>query len=277
MYLDDCWEDLNDKYIIELDGGALQPIFGRQGNKFYLRDVIVPLIPPHKIYVELFAGSGAIFFNKEKAEKNILNDLDKTTYNNFLLLKQAPTDISKYRLQEKVSIPKLRKIYDSLGNSITDRFIKAKIGVSSGFNSKPVTKSKEILRSEFNLNNVVTRKLPPIQEKLKGVEILNRDYEEVVKKYDSKDTFFFLDPPYEDTPNSFGYAEDVGFDFERLADVLDGIKGKFLMTINDSKNIRNIFKNFYIKPHIVYTSWGHSKTSRSGTNRKELLVSNYRL
>jgi DNA adenine methylase len=270
------YEDLDDKFIIELEGGALQPIFGRQGNKFYLRDKIIPLIPPHKIYVELFAGSASIFFNKEKAEQNILNDLDKDTYDRFILMKQAPTDISKYRLQEKVSVPQLKKIFNQLGNSVTDRFIRTKIGTSSGFQGRIATEPKNIYRSEFNMKTVVERKLPRIKEMLKGTSILNQDYEKVVDKFDSKDTFFFLDPPYENTSKTFGYAEDMDFDFERLERVLSKIKGKFLMTINDSKRIRTLFSKFFIKSHIVYTSWGHTYNNKSGSDRKELLIANYR-
>jgi DNA adenine methylase len=73
----------------------LKPPLGRTGNKFPLRDIIIPLITPHKRYVELFAGSAAIFYNKEKAEQSVLNDLDKETAKGFLILKKAPTDPTK--------------------------------------------------------------------------------------------------------------------------------------------------------------------------------------
>jgi site-specific DNA-adenine methylase len=35
-----------------------------------LKDII-PIVPPHKRYVELFDGSGAIFYSKEKAHKKL--------------------------------------------------------------------------------------------------------------------------------------------------------------------------------------------------------------
>jgi DNA adenine methylase len=68
-----------------------------------------------------------------------------------------------------------------------------------------------------------------------------------------------LDPPYENTNIDFGYAEDTDFYFERLATLLRLIKGKFLMSINDSPNIRRSFKGFNIKPWKVITPWQNAK------------------
>ena len=52
----------------------IKPPFNRQGNKYPIIDKLLQYIPPHHIYVEPFLGSGPLFFNKMKAEYNILND-----------------------------------------------------------------------------------------------------------------------------------------------------------------------------------------------------------
>jgi DNA adenine methylase len=104
---------------------------------------------------------------------------------------------------------------------------------------------------------------------LKDTVLKNKDYGEVIHKYNHADTFFYLDSPYENMNKDCGYVEDTDFDFERLATLLRLIKGKFLMTINDSPNIRHFFKGFNIKPWKVKTPWHHAK------DRDELLISNY--
>jgi DNA adenine methylase len=76
----------------------------------------------------------------------------------------------------------------------------------------------------------------------------NKDYGEVIHQYNNTDTFFFLDPPYENKSTDFGYAEDTDFDFERFATLLRLIKGNYLMTINESPNIRHLFKGVNIRP-----------------------------
>lgn len=255
------------------DDPSLPPPFCRQGNKYPIRNIIIPLIPPHKRYVELFAGSGAIFYNKEKAEQNILNDLDKNTISNFRLLQKAPLDPAKYN--QPKSLQAIKHFFDHHGDSIQDRLILEKIRTCSGFSSKPVEKSKQI----YQVRSIdrVLKLLGEYKEKLKGVKYENKDYEAVVKKYDNADTFFFIDPPYENTAKSFGYAESSEFDFERLRDVLSKIKGKFLMTINDSKRIRDLYRQFHIKPIKVPNAWSHKGNSKQGAFRPELIITNYNI
>ena len=253
------------------DDNSLPPPFCRQGNKYPIRNIIVPLIPPHKRYVELFAGSGAIFYNKEKAEQNILNDLDKKTIANFRLLQKAPLDPAKYN--QPRSLQAIKHFFDHHGDSIQDRLILEKIRTCTGYSSKPVVESKQI----YNVKSVdrVLKLLGEYKDKLKGVKYENKDYEAVVKKYDNADTFFFIDPPYENTAKEFGYAQSTEFDFERLKDVLSRIKGDFLMTINDSKRIRDLFSQFHIKTIKVPNAYANRNISKQKAFRPELIITNY--
>lgn len=248
----------------------LRPPYARQGNKYPIRKKIVPLIPPHETYVELFAGSGAIFFNKEKAKKNVLNDLDKNTANTFKMVKKAPLDVSSY--PSPATIPEAKTYFETpVGNRIQDQMVHYKVASSYGFSNKPAKTANQIYKNKSIPRWLI--ELPRWKEYLKGVTITNVDYEKIVKKYDGEDTFFFVDPPYENTDRRFGYAEDKKFDFERLLRVLRGIEGTFLMTINDSPYIRDLFKEFTIKPIDVVSMWG----SREGMEkvRKEIIVTNY--
>jgi len=269
--------DLDDKYVEEKVGGNLKPLICRQGNKFLLRDKIIPKIPPHKRYVELFAGSGAIFFNKEKADENILNDLDKKTSINFQLMKKVSIDPGKYTMDIS-TLDKTKQFYSkhiNTKNSDPIQLVLNKVVACTGFSGKPVPSEKGIYKT-FGLAKFVNS-LPRYKDKLKGVKVLNQDYEKVIDKYNTADTFFFIDPPYENTNVSFKYAEDKGFDFQRLANSLRKIKGNFFMTINDSKNIRDLFKGFYIKPIDVLNAWGNNPASKIGKVRKELFITNYKI
>ena len=44
------------------------------GGKQSLLKHILPLIPEHRIYVEPFFGGGAVFFAKEPAKVEVIND-----------------------------------------------------------------------------------------------------------------------------------------------------------------------------------------------------------
>jgi DNA adenine methylase len=61
-------------------------------------------------------------------------------------------------------------------------------------------------------------------------------------------------------------------DFDRLAEQLAGIEGKFLMSINDVPEVRAHFRGFDIGE--IVTSYTIGKQTRSRKPRRELLVSN---
>jgi DNA adenine methylase len=104
---------------------------------------------------------------------------------------------------------------------------------------------------------------------LQGVKITNKNYVNIILKYDSPETFFFIDPPYENTNKNF--YSDIGMNYDELSSILQNIKGKFLLTINDSPNTQKIFKPFKIKKINVQSTWHSEK----GHTRKELFIMNY--
>jgi DNA adenine methylase len=255
------------------DIANIPPPFCRQGNKYPMRSEIIGLIPPHKRYVEPFLGSGAIFYNKpaSMSQENILNDLDKHTYDQHRLLLEAPTDPAKYP-QSMHTIPAVKRFYRKTAKTTPQKLIHEKIEACNGFSGSPVRLSYGIYRKADPTK--ILKNLPHYQSRLKhNTKLLNQDYAAIVRTYDSADTFFFFDPPYEKTRAVYGYGEHKDFDFEKLREVLRGVKGKFLMTINDSPNIRSLFKEFNIKKTRVYARW--SRKTKKATNRKELLIMNY--
>ena len=84
--------------------------------------------------------------------------------------------------------------------------------------------------------------------------------------------FFFLDPPYCNIP---GYNHDFAEqDFIDLKEILRNIKGKFLMTINDTPEIRALFGCFSIEETTLKYSCCSSAKARAKL-RTELLICNY--
>jgi len=274
---------------------SLKPPFCRQGNKYMIRREILDWFPDDfHVYVELFAGSGAIFFNLEgkgskgtkgtkgskgskgtKGEKNVLNDLDENVIRRFRLLKKvSASDGFRKGLN---TLGKLKSFYHEVqekGNraSLEDKLLFEKIRTCNGFSGKPVSKPEEIYRS-YNPQSIL-KDLVAYQDMLAGVVLMNKDYEDVIDKYDAVDTFFFIDPPYEGTPKASGYSiGSEAFDYNRLALVLRKVRGRFLLTLNDSPYIRSLFKGLKIVSLNVYTTWGNS--SGGLDRRKELILMNY--
>jgi DNA adenine methylase len=249
----------------------LRPVIGRQGNKFSLLKQIESVTPEHTKFVEPFAGSGVVWLNKEPVDVNILNDLDKSIKTRFSLIKKAPSDITQYKHFKNEQEAQL--FYNKTPTNNADKLSHFKITQSGGFGAQPLSTNKKIYSSgTYNIpqNNSMQQSIITTKELLKHTKILNQDYVSVIKKYDSPNTFFFIDPPYKGSSDkAFGYAEADGtFDYERLYNTLDNIKGMFLLTINDLPEFRTQYKNYKIK-------YVNVPNPRDQSSRKELFIMNY--
>ncbi len=84
---------------------------------------------------------------------------------------------------------------------------------------------------------------------IKADEILNHDYSFVIDKYDSENTFFYIDPPYYGKEDWYGNKKnDLSF-HQKLFSSISNIKGKFIISYEDNNLIRNIWNNFEIKKY----------------------------
>jgi len=110
-----------------------------------------------------------------------------------------------------------------------------------------------------------------IGDKLQNATITNTSFEKLIPKYDSPTTFFYLDPPYEN-PKQNDYKDYVTP--ESVFSSLQGIKGKFMLSYNDSPNIRSIFSKYHIKA--VETEYaGHAGVERR--KKMEVIITNYKI
>lgn len=66
-------------------------------------------------------------------------------------------------------------------------------------------------------------------------------YHEVIKRYDKPETVFYIDPPYWDCEGYYGKGIFSREDFAVLAGLLAGIKGKFILSLNDTPGVRETF------------------------------------
>jgi site-specific DNA-adenine methylase len=201
-------------------------IWGSPAGKKRLAARLVKLIPVHKTYVEPFAGSAAVFFEKPACDTEVLSDADPEITFAFKALTTL-TDGELAALKKK----------DWIGREQIFRALKE---------AKPRGKVEKLYRflylSHFaygalrgksydhNDDGVEARTIERIEkyrDRLRGVTVRSGHYADVVKEFDGKNTFFFLDPPYP------GHNVEVGedrFDETEFRKVLDSIKGKFLIT-----------------------------------------------
>jgi len=109
----------------------------------------------------------------------------------------------------------------------------------------------------------VTKVAPMIEalhERLAGVTIERLPWQSLIARWDRPGTLFYLDPPYHGSERDYG-ADMFGRDqFAEMAAQLASIRGRFIMSINDHPEIRELFARFSIEEaETSYTVGGQAK------------------
>lgn len=249
------------------------------GGKRLLRKTIEPLIPTDiKSYIEPFGGGGWILFYKQRwADLEIYNDLDGRLVNLFRIVKYHPNAFKeeyKYLLGSREMFLQYlsAKPFTDIQRAVQFYFL---ITRSFGGRGETFGTVKKSCGGASKSQRNVLDKIDAIHQRLDKVMIENRDFEKLINQYDFEGAFFYCDPPYS---KGCGYAvtSTTDFDHERLRDTLKNIKGRFLLSYDDSPKIRELYKGF----EMVEVERLNGINNREGTNRenkifKELLIANY--
>lgn len=206
------------------------------GGKQLLAKIILPLIPKHNLYCEAFAGGAAIFFAKQPSEVEILNDTNRELINFYRVIKDDFISLEKeikITLHSRDLHRKASVIYNN-----PDMFSELKrawalwVLSSQGFagqldSSWGYDKTKNSTPKKIaNKRDAFTYELAI---RLQQVQLECADALYVIRSRDTKDAFFYVDPPYfnSDMGHYDGYSRE---DFEALLRLLSGIQGRFLLS-----------------------------------------------
>lgn len=226
--------------------------------------------------MRFFAGGGNILLRKIPSEIEIINDINKDLITLFRVIQNHLPEFLRYTKWLLVSRDEFNRQMQSPPETLTDiqRAVRFYYLQRNGFAGNLISRTfgySATRKSGFNPMNL-ERDLSAIHSRLSAVTIENLPYEEILKRYDRDYTFFYLDPPYHKQENEYGKGIFSESDYPKLAGILSGIKGFFLLSINDTPFIRDVFKDF--KQGEVSTIYTADRNN-NGKNVKELLISNY--
>jgi DNA adenine methylase len=251
------------------------PLAGWIGGKSQLAKRIIAAMPEHECYVEVFAGAAWTLFKKPESTVEVINDISRDVTNLYRVIQHHLDEFVKQFRWQLISRDEWKRLNSVPPESLTDIQRAAQFyyvqrlsfsGKVKGRTYGTATTHKprlNLLRLEEDLSAAHLR--------LSQVWVENLGFADCIQRYDREHTFFYLDPPYHGVENYYGDGIFSRDDFQRLADQLAGIKGKFLMSINDTPEIRESFKGFTIDTVSVTYSCGASSRPRVS----ELLIRNY--
>lgn len=254
-------------------------ILRRIGNKAKLKDKIIPYFPKHKVYYELFFGTGSIYFSKPKAEYSILNDLDNDVYNLFMVVKDNAKE-----LEQLLSITPMSEdlFYYWKNNKEIDPVNKAlRFLFLSSFSYLGKSDTFMLLHSNCSYKEKLQKLIKVCSTQFEFAMLRNKDFRlffndiYVTDKHIGKDNrFIYADPPYLDTTDNYSTPKWTKKDSIDLFDTLEttGIKyaisefnNEFILTQAKNRNLniieigeRRNLKN--IRTEILITNYDIIKT-----------------
>jgi DNA adenine methylase len=268
--------------------------------------LIIPNIPKDiEMYIEVFGGQFWTFFKMNledypNLKTVVYNDFNPLNYNMYQCIqdhKRLLEECEKFIVQEKDVFPTnpiCREQFNRFQAEIFDENFKVKpydyevaakyiYVLTQVFSGANPSKSKFIdLKGKYHSKFTSFKnklKKPEWQKMFERIDLVeNMDFQEVIEKYDSPNTYFYVDPPYYVVGEGSYYSNhDFGRqDHERLANVLNGVQGKFSLSYYDFEQLHFFFPdNIYRWERKEFAKAAAAKKGTKQNMGEELLIMNY--
>jgi DNA adenine methylase len=261
------------------------------GGKYYLRNWIIGLMPPHLHYVEPFFGGGGVLLARDTSRdwmasgnmkltsaeqgcSEVVNDLHGELINFWRVL-QSAEQFETFRQRIEMTPFSEAEFDQALEHSqqtgadadaspierAVQFFILARQsrqGLMRDFATLSRNRTRGRINEQASAWLGVVNGLADVHQRLKGVVILNQNATDVIRKQDGLKTLFYCDPPYvhETRATTGEYAfEMTEADHEKLLATLAAIEGKFMLSGYPSE---------------LYSSWER----KQNWNRHDFLIDN---
>ena len=220
--------------------------FGWYGGKFTHLDFLIPLLPKDAFhFCDVYGGSAAVLMNVGPYPVETYNDIDSELVNFFRALRNQQEKLVKAIGLTPFSREELMlACTPETGLSMLEQARRFYIRARQTRTGLAQTSSKGrwahcVLTSRAGMSGAVSRWLGSVEglseivQRLQRVQIENAPALEVIARYDTDKTLFYVDPPYVHTSrgdaSAYGY-EMTDADHEELAEVLHGIRGRVVVS-----------------------------------------------
>ena len=234
--------------------------FGWYGGKFSHLDFLAPLIPDDAThFCDVYGGSAAVLMNVGPYSVETYNDIDSELVNFFQTLRnQGPKLIKAIGLTpfSREELAHACQLADNLTR--LERARRFYIRARQTRTGLAQTSSKGrwahcVLTSRAGMAGAVSRWLGSINglseivKRLQRVQIENAPAVEVIQRYDTAETVFYLDPPYVHSvrgdSSAYGY-EMTNDQHIELSNVLHGIRGRVVLSGYRSELYERLYRSW---------------------------------
>jgi len=176
------------------------------GGKWLLAPWIISHFPDHRIYIEPYGGGASVLLRKSPCYAEIYNDLDDRIVNVFRVLRDP--ELSEELIHQLYLTPFARSEFDMSYDYTNDRVENARRTIVRSFMGYSSDAATSIYKTGFRCSNFQSGRfaskdwanypnhLKYFIDRLKNVTIENRPAIDIIRRYDSEEVLFYLDPTY---------------------------------------------------------------------------------
>lgn len=254
------------------------------GGKKSIIQHILPLLPNtqvYNVYTEPFFGGGTVFFAKDPAQNETINDrLDivvnfyKQLKNNYKKLKTL-IDATTYSRADFIQASKAIKDKSGAHSDIVRAWafwFKINFSHSNKLDGGLKYSNSQTVAPAQILLNKKAAFTQQLQQRIENAIIENTDALKVINSRNVKNAFHYIDPPYPNADNGHykGYSWE---DYFNLLTTMENIKGRFIQSSYNSPMLEEfVIKNGWHKLEITHRL---SAPRKSGPAKVEVLILNY--
>lgn len=224
------------------------------GGKRVLSKTIIRKInaTPHDGYAEPFVGMGGIFLRRTMQPRmEAINDISGDVANLFRILQRHYPQFMEVLRFQITSRREYERLLKTDPSTLTDleraaRFLYLQ---RLAFGGKVKGQNFGVVRhggARFNLLKLAPL-LEDIHERLAGVVIECLPWQRFIERYDRPGMLFYLDPPYWGNEKDYGNDAFGREQFMEMANVLKGLRGTFIMSLNAVQGVFETFDRFSIE------------------------------
>ena len=265
---------------------AKSPLRYPGGKSKAISQIIAYLPEGFTEYREPFVGGGSLFIYLKQIYPELeywINDLNTDLYYFWLCAKEENQKLYDEVWKMKRMYPDGRELFEMLTKQNVEElsgvgravrfFVLNRITFSGTVEAGGY--SQKAFESRFTPSSL--ERLLPLETLLETVRITNLDYREVLTP-STKEVFTFFDPPYLSATKSRLYGKKgvlhTVFNHQEFAETLKTYKHHWLITYDDSEEIRSYFDSANIYEWELQYGMNNYKQAKAAKG-KELFISSY--
>ena len=245
------------------------------GGKWRISDWIISHFPAHKVYIEPYFGSGAVFFKKEPSYIETINDIDGNIVNLFRVCREFPVQLAASVNLTPFSRKEFGDCWEIEVADPVERARRTLVRFHQSFGTSNSSKNSWRNVQTYGgprcatMWNYLPDQIIECCERLKSAQIENIDAVKLISRYSHPDTLIYCDPPYmQELRKAHMYRYEMSTeDHVELLSVLLDSKSKVILSGYDNDLYNDMLKGWYTAEKIT--------TAQMGLHRTEKLWMNY--